>query len=114
MQFKLKTKNGMILKVSTKIITPQVAKILLRGCRKNRNPSKRRIGRYAQGMKLKEWVIAQPILLDTEDNLLDGQHRMHAVIESNTPVEFLVVAGFERSEGHLAVAHRVEELEIHG
>lgn len=93
---KVKTKSGMTLKVDTKLINPQIAKLLLRGCRKNRSPAKSRIKRYAQGMKLGEWVVAQPLLLDEEGKLLDGQHRMHAVMESGVPVEFLVIEGYDR------------------
>lgn len=92
----IETSDGTTLTMKIKMVTPQVAKQMLSNCVKNRRPSNNRIRRYSKGMELGEWVVAQPILFDDEGGLLDGQHRLHAVIDSKHPVEFLVVAGFRR------------------
>jgi len=94
----IETSNGTKLTVCTKVITPDLAKQTLQKTATNRSIQKSRVRRYAHGMKLGEWVVAQPVMIDDMDRLLDGQHRMHAVIMANVPVEFLWVAGYHRDE----------------
>jgi hypothetical protein len=92
----VETSTGTKLSMSIKKIGPEAAKQFLLGCQKNRAPLKSRIRRYAQGMTNDEWVVAQPLLFDHEGSLIDGQHRMQAVILSKKTVEFLIVKGYDR------------------
>lgn len=88
--------KGSVLTARIKKINPQVAKEMLSTCRRNRRVSMSRVLRLAQAMKLDEWVVAQPIMVNCDGTLIDGQHRMHAVVHCGQPIEFLVIAGYDR------------------
>lgn len=61
---------------------------------KNRRLGEGVVQKYAKMMTDGQWVDdGSPIRLDEEGNLLDGQHRLWAVIESDTEQSFLVVRG---------------------
>lgn len=67
------------------------------GKSKNRNQSMPRIGRYADDMENGWWEVThQGIAIDENGNLMDGQHRLRAVIESNTPSVMMVSIGVSR------------------
>lgn len=54
------------------------------------------VGKYAKAMEEGRWHYdAAPIRFDTAGNLLDGQHRLWAIIESGTTQKFLVVEGLD-------------------
>ena len=96
---KLKLNDGGTLDVSIKTINPRVAKAMLKtGTFGRRRLQKARTKRYAHAMKMLEWVVGQPILLDPNGELIDGQHRLQAVILFGGPVEFLVIRGFDHAE----------------
>lgn len=84
-----------------KTITPVVARAYLKTNKKNRRFNAPRIARLARAMTNGEWVIAQPLMLNCDGTLIDGQHRCRAVIEANMPVDFLVLSGFD-AEGTFA------------
>lgn len=68
-------------------ITPDVAKMLLEGNVDNRNLRPRTVQRYARDMAGGSWQLThEAIGIDAEGNLVDGQHRLRAVIEADTPV----------------------------
>jgi hypothetical protein len=79
-----------------KLINPQVAKQMLSTSFTNRKPQKARIKRYAQAMKNDEWIIAQPLMMNCDGSLIDGQHRLRAVCLSGLSIYFMVIKGFER------------------
>lgn len=84
------------LKASVKTINPKLARDLLRREHRNRRLNNARIERYAAVMSEGEWVLAEPLMFNCDGSLIDGQHRLQAVIRANKPVEFLVVEGYER------------------
>lgn len=92
----VKMKDGNALDVSIKTITPQVAKTLLSTSFRNRKLKKSRVSRYWGAMKRDEWIVAQPIMLNCDGSLIDGQHRLQAVILHGKPVDFLMIKGYER------------------
>ena len=62
----------------------------------NRIVNKVRVAKYAQEMKNGQWrTNGDTIKISRDGVLMDGQHRMHAVIESDLTVEFLVVDNLE-------------------
>jgi hypothetical protein len=78
------------------IITPQLAKEILKHRKiRNRGTSTLHIHRLATAMKNGEWVIADPILVNCDGSLIDGQHRLKAVIQANLPIGFLVIEGYD-------------------
>ena len=57
----------------------------------NRSISEARVAQYSSDMENKRWRrTTTPIKFDTNGTLIDGQHRLWAVINSGQEVEFLV------------------------
>lgn len=78
-------------------ITPQIASLWLD---KFNNPNNRkiyedRVKNYAQRIVRGEWLLGDALKFDKNGVLIDGQHRLSAVIHTNQPVQFLVLRGFE-------------------
>lgn len=75
-------------------IGPPLAHEFLKLNRSNRPISARRVRRYAEMMRRGEWPYAgDPIRFDLEGWLIDGQHRLLAVIESGALIVFSVLRG---------------------
>ena len=72
-------------------ITPELAREMLGRSTKNRKISQSVVRKYAREMSTGCWLNnAQPIIFNG-DQVLNGYHRLTAVIEANTGVWFLVV-----------------------
>ena len=85
--------------VKTKVVsvTPQKAKEWLEGNTNNRAINKRRVALYASDMQRGAWIVThQGIAIDEDGNLIDGQHRLHAVLEANIAVPMMVTTGIPR------------------
>ncbi len=49
------------------------------------------VERYARDMKERQWPLThEPIAFDEAGTIIDGQHRLWAVVESGTPTRFMV------------------------
>ena len=73
------------------MVTPELASEWLgKSCAKNQNVVQKRVGQYAKMMRKGEWVISNPLTFDMEGSLIDGRHRLHAVIESGSITPFVV------------------------
>lgn len=77
-------------------ITPDIAqKILADNARsgfRNRTLTQTVVQHYAAAMAAGVWACnGEPVVIGTGDELLDGQHRIHGVIVSNTSHRMLVV-----------------------
>lgn len=80
---------------SVELITPETARQMLLTQRQNRRINEARITEYAARMKRGEWIPAQTISFDWDGCLIDGQHRLKAVIRANMPIEFCVLRGLD-------------------
>lgn len=80
---------------SIETITPDIAKRYLAEQQNNRRISEGRVKDYADRMLRGEWEVSQPIIFDTEEKLIDGQHRLLAVIRYGNPVKFAVLKGLK-------------------
>ena len=82
---------------NTELITPQMAKALLESNTNNRRPKSPIIMRYASDMQKGLWKqnTAEFIKISKSGQILDGQHRLMAVIKSNTPIIFQVARGLD-------------------
>jgi hypothetical protein len=68
-------------------ITPDLAARLLARNTRNRHQSPSQVAFYARQISEGRWQRnPQPILVDSDGHLLDGQHRLAAVIEADTPI----------------------------
>jgi hypothetical protein len=72
-------------------ITPEQAEKWLKRNKSNRRISAARVEAYARDMDNGKWLLTpQGITLDSKDNVLDGQHRLEAIILHGKPVEMVV------------------------
>lgn len=79
------------MKAEVMTITPEKAKELLKGNLTNRQISKSVVNLYANDMKSGNWKLGgQGISISKTGRLLDGQHRLSAIIVANVPVAMLV------------------------
>lgn len=77
-------------------ITPNMATKYLRKNKKNRNISRISVERYAESMENGSWKYnAFPIVFDQDGLLMDGQHRLHAIILSGHTIKCKVVRGMD-------------------
>lgn len=76
-------------------IDPGSAAALLSRESVNRAVSPGIVAKYAATFT-PETVIWQPILLDSEGRVLDGQHRLHAVLRSKQTIRCFVITGVPR------------------
>jgi len=75
-------------------ITVEMAKGWLENNDHNRKVTRSRVKEYAAEIKNGMWLPnGESIIISASGRLLDGQHRLLAVVEANMPIEALVVTG---------------------
>lgn len=79
-------------KAEIRSVSPTTAKGWLQKNKRNRPVVANVVRSYARDMAAGNWQLTgEAIKFDTDGNLADGQHRLSAVVESDTTVEMLVV-----------------------
>lgn len=82
------------MKVTVEKIGPDEAAALLTTNTGNRKLRKDRVENYASAMEAGRWMLTgEAIKVDTTGRLLDGQHRLAAVIKSGATIEAVVCRG---------------------
>ena len=78
-------------------ITPELAGVYLsRNAEGQRRINPNRVADYAADMKKGLWVAnGEAVIFDDAGRLIDGQHRLSAIVRAGVPVEMLVVRGVE-------------------
>lgn len=77
-------------------ITPKVAQQYLDCAGRNRKIREARVDLYAQQIKRGDWLVTnQGIAFDETGKLIDGQHRLMAIVRADTSAEILVVRGLK-------------------
>ena len=90
----------MTLISKVKTITPSMATAILANMADNRRPTPGRVEAYARDMSTGGWKLThQGIAISEDGQLLDGQHRLLAVIKAGIPVDMLVTSGVDGVEG---------------
>jgi hypothetical protein len=75
-------------------VTPAKAEKWLQKNASNRRPSDMTIAAYARDIEAGNWELTpQAVAFNVNGDLLDGQHRLHAVIKSNKAVKMVIVRG---------------------
>jgi ParB-like chromosome segregation protein Spo0J len=75
-------------------LSPRLARLLITRIGDNRKPKRAVIQRYANVMNAGQWQLThQGIGISVRGEVIDGQHRIFAVIESGMTIEVLVVRG---------------------
>lgn len=80
-------------------ITPEYAAYLIQGSQifQNRPLSTLIVKKYADIMRRGLWKAnGEPIILDEDGSVLNGQHRLHAVIISGQSIDAMVVRGVDQ------------------
>lgn len=79
-------------------VEPEQAKKWLERNIANRTVRPSRVREYATAMTEGRWLYtADPIRFDEDGKLIDGQHRLMAVVKAGVPVEMHVVRGLARN-----------------
>lgn len=78
-------------------ITPVLAEEYLRHNTSNRQLRKNIVNYYASQMKSGQWMLnGEGIIFNEQGTLVDGQHRLAAVVESGVNVDMLVVRNADK------------------
>jgi hypothetical protein len=84
------------MKTEVKNITPELARELLSSNTNNRNCNDSHVRFLSSEMIKGNWVFdGQPIRISSTNQLLDGQHRLTAIVKSNTIQKFLILHGID-------------------
>lgn len=86
------------LKTEVVVITPEIASLWLKKNTSNRGLKERYVDRLANDMTQGAWKLThQGIAFNREGTLIDGQHRLSAIVQSGVSVPMLVTYGVDRS-----------------
>lgn len=92
----LRREHPMSIEIDTITVTPDLAAHWLGSNLHNRNKKDPAIARYATDMKNGDWMFdGTPIRFDRNGVLLDGQNRLHALIEANVVLDFVVIRNLD-------------------
>jgi len=82
------------LEVEACFVTPAIAAEWMKRNLRNRNQSDKDMIRIAKAMRRGDWVVTgETIVFDSDGVLVDGQHRLRAVMHSGVSVWFIVITG---------------------
>ena len=89
------------MNVSKMVITPETAKRLLDGNSDNRKLIRSTVDQYARDMAAGRWRLThQGLLIGKRGKILDGQHRLHAIVKSGVSQPMLVAIDNTLSDTH--------------
>lgn len=95
------------LQYTSEVFTPDTAYEALQHNELNRPISRKLIEKYARMMKSGLWhECPQPIVFNGKGGLIDGQHRLSAVVLAKVPIEFIVCRGATREHRKVLDAGR--------
>ena len=85
------------MKTEVMTITPAMAEKWLAGTTfKNRNVSITAVNRYANDIQNGQWMLnGESIIIDDNGNVIDGQHRLRAILKSGASIQSVVVRGID-------------------
>ena len=82
------------IKTEIRVIDPQEAEVILRSNNNNRKVRAQVVGKYARDMEHGKWLLnGEAIKMTDSGDLLDGQHRLLACVESGVPFETIIISG---------------------
>ena len=82
-------------RVNTVNITPDLARDMLVTMVANRRVVQSHVATLSDDMRQGRWIEAagDPIRFDDQDRLIDGQHRLYAILEAGVTLRFTVIKG---------------------
>jgi acylphosphatase len=82
------------MEYNVEVITPVKAAIMLKSNPNNRNLTHSHVAFLAMQMMKGDWTEnGQSIVMDFHNNIVDGQHRLNAIVQSGKSIPMLVVRG---------------------
>ena len=90
----MKTREN-TMNVGIQHITPSIATSMLLGNNNNRTLNKNHVSNLAKEMLSGRWKVNGDTICFNGDQLIDGQHRLQAIVESGIAIDTLVVRGLE-------------------
>jgi hypothetical protein len=102
--------------MTVETIGPELAEEYLAANRGNRNIVQAHVAALARDIRNGQWMFnAQPICFSRSGRLLNGQHRLSAVLEAGQPIEVLVMRGlpeeaFPTYDKHAKKAPALDEM----
>lgn len=85
-----------MVSIETRVISPEYAAFLLAGNTRNRPVSKNNVDFLALEMTEGRFKYnGDTIRIDTNMCLIDGQHRLHAIVKSATSQQMTIISGLE-------------------
>lgn len=82
------------MKVETKFVSPQMAEDMLKTMGPNRPVGTSRVMTLANEMRLGKWQLnGETVIVSDTGKLLDGQHRLLAIIESGVTTQLTIASG---------------------
>jgi hypothetical protein len=92
----MSTERSCPIEGKMELVTAETAFDLLSRNVRNRKLSKHMVNRYKSDILAGRWKTnGEGIIVDWNGDLLDGQHRLHAIFEAGVPVRCLVVRGVD-------------------
>lgn len=91
----VKKKKQTEAKITKMVISPEKAAMMLKRNTKNRPLKLRKVEQYAQKMRDGKWKLTNDAISYSGLRLINGQHRLSAVVESGTTQEFFVAEGMD-------------------
>lgn len=78
------------------VVTPEIAREWLDRTRINRPLRADQVDAHVRDMKGGRWrPVGDPVRFDKDERLIDGQHRLTAIVKSGVDITFAVVRGLE-------------------
>jgi hypothetical protein len=82
------------IRVAEETVTPDRAKAMLANIKNDRPLSDYTVLNYAETMRQGDWKFnGDPVRLNAEGKLIDGQHRLHAIVKSGKAQHMLIISG---------------------
>ena len=88
------------MKLIEETITPAKARVYLEGNNTNRPLSNKHVDYLAREINGGRWQFNSETIKFNGSKLLDGQHRLHAVIKSGKPIRSIVARGLDEAAFH--------------
>lgn len=86
-----------IVKLTTEVVDvdPELAAIWLASNPNNREVNNAKVNDYCERMKRGEWMIGDALMFDWNGRLVNGQHRLRAIIKYGKSIQFAVTRGYD-------------------
>lgn len=87
--------------ITVETVTPEIAEQMLGKNTHNRNLKAANLNGLVADMKAGNWQFnGEPIKFAKDGTLIDGQHRLTAIVKAGIPQEMLIVRGLEMKSQH--------------